>query len=273
MRMCPFEYTLPGFLISAACLSSCVIVSTPEPATRDAWRHPGGHLVMRSAFGDLSAKSAAAPGGKVKRGVQTVGASVEGVGQFTGSGLSVALAVDDGLGAKNNPLMFSSSDVFGFGVFGHLTMRPTRDENFRIPIRIGPYIDRVSTDDSGQTFARGETTDYAALGLRLQVEPEFDFFSENDMVGSVFVTTSIGGGVAAITRGLDDESFDTTEQHRTFGLGVRFRVNKFHSELGYLYRSRDYGETDPEVVSGTSVVHPGAEFEFTGLMISMGIRW
>jgi len=249
------------------------MVLEPEPVMRDARRHPAGMLSFSSTVGEQSYEATGVTPDSLDRDAQIFQSSLEGVGQLTGGGFTLGLGVDDGLSGDNNPGILHLSDVFRVEFFGHLTLRPTGGERFRMPIRIGPYISHTSVADSGSSLARGQTTDYAALGLRLEVEPEFDFFQENDMVASVFLKQSIGGGVAGVSRGVDEETFDTTERRRSFGLGVRFRVNKFHSELGYVYRYSDYQETDSEVVDNKLITLPGAEFEFTGLMISMGIRW
>lgn len=262
-----------AMMFVAACLGGCAVVSKPEPVLRDARRHPGGLLSFQSVVGAQTYESTGAAPDRLDRDAQIFASSLEGVGQFTGGGFSLGLAVDDGLSGDNNPAMLHTSDVYGVEFFGHLTLRPTGGERFRMPIRIGPYISHTSVADSGPTLARGQTTDYAVLGLRLEVEPELDFFQENEMVASVFVKQALGGGVAGVSRGIDEETFDTRERNHSFGIGVRFRVNKFHSELGYVYRYSEYDETDSEVVSNNLMTLPGAEFEFTGLMISMGIRW
>lgn len=261
------------------CLSGCAITTAPRSAQLDGRRHPSGLLSASVSQGDfhseLFSSTTGASLGKAHSDAQAFKLSLEGVSKVTGGGFSLEiLSVDDDLNRQINPGTVRSTDVSGFDFFGHLTIRPTGGEIFRMPIRTGLFIDRLSLEDTLVTSGT-QTTDYAALGLRLELEPEFDLWVDDRMALSVYAKAAVGVGVAGVSleTATDDETFDTLEQHRAFGVGVRFRASRFHTELGYVYKHRDYRQTDPEVFNGSSTTLDETQFTFSGFMISMGFRW
>lgn len=272
----PVRLTSPAlllaFLASAVCLVGCGTAPPFESGFSDVRRHPSNQASVAVTLGDFSSESysSGVSSGEIETDAEVLALSLEGVGRLTGGGFTLGLTQGDGW---SGPSISgdSGSGAFGIEFFGHFTVRPSWGEDVRLPIRIGPYIDQIEVDDLASPS--GGTTDYAALGLRLEVEPEYDLWAEDDMVASLYAKLALGLGVAGISRASDGETFDTRERHQAMGIGVRFRADSFEAEIGYVQRSRAYEESDTAVINGTSATMPETDLEFSGLVIRMGVRW
>jgi hypothetical protein len=263
-----------GLLAVVVCLAGCGSAPPFEPGFADLRRHPSNQASVAVTLGGFSSESynssTGVSLGEIDTDAEVLELSLEGVGKLTGGGFTLGLSKGDGWSGPASS-SDSGSGVFGIEFFGHFTVRPSWGEDARLPIRIGPYIDQIEVDDLD--LPGGETTDYAALGVRLEVEPEYDLWAEDDMVASVYAKLALGLGAAGISRASDGETFDTRERHQAMGIGVRFRADSFEADIGYVQRSRAYEESDTAVINGTSATMPETDLEFSGLVIRMGVRW
>jgi hypothetical protein len=245
-----------------------------QPSLLATAEQPKGTLMFRSSFGEFQHETFSSSGGPTlddKTNSAKYKLQFESVNSAVGGGVQVEFTtVDDDL--NNNVVGVTSADTSEFEVFGHFTAQPTGGEVFRVPIRVGPYFHTLGQDVSGT--APLDLT-YMTFGVRVEVEPEVDLVSNDDMTLSLFGGARAGFGISVINfdTGLVDKDFTTTENHIGFHGGARFRIAKFNVETGYVYQMRTFNESDPEVIGTGLFVINEADFTFTGFFISAGIRW
>ena len=189
------------------------------------------------------------------------GAAFEGVGNMIGGGikLDVYLSDDDLIEAPG-----VETQVLGATVFPHVTFRPGTDR-FRVPIRVGPET-IIHTFEFEGSPASGDF-DWVSAGIGIEVEPEVDFFRDDKSALSIYGSLRGGYGYAAISGPTDDYDSSST----SFGaeIGLRYEIAAFLVSAGFLTRTTNYDESDPE--NGTFVEE--TEFSFQGFFISAGARW
>jgi len=146
--------------------------------------------------------------------------------------------------------------------------QPSTDEAFRIPMRIGPYFHTTTLDDDLTSLK----TTWGGVGLRLEIEPEVWFVRRDRFSFGIYGGGS--GGVHATRVALKGGGGKTTFDGDGATLGAEAGVQALwgrhvSTRFGYLYR---VGRED-ESESKNGITVPGATTSFSGLMLSVGVRF
>ena len=133
------------------------------------------------------------PGAKADSNAMLFGLGVDAGNGNLGGGvqLDVYLSEDDILGPA-----FTESYVLGAEAFPHFTYRPAVGDRFRIPLRIGPYVQLHSLD--AETAANDATISYLSIGGQFEVEPEFDIMRKDNFAFGIHGRLRFGGAWATI---------------------------------------------------------------------------
>lgn len=220
----------------------------------------GGGTYKHDTHGDGGASSGETDGGYAAL-------RLEGV---TDSGLGGGLAIE-GTGSDDKLLEnVGSPDAEGStgDLFLYFVGDPVRSDQFRLPLRVGPYVHRLEVkEDSTST-----KIDWDGVGLRLEAAPEYwllrrDAFSLG-LAGSVSIgvhATSIDADVPPLSDTFDGDGY-------TFGAGIGVAAlfaNHVSTQLGYVYRVTHESESDP---SNGFVINEATQ-SFRGFVLQLGVRF
>ena len=262
------------------------IAASEWPATTAAKSEPTfapGHFARKSAFSE--ARSDGQPRGMAfvrgAAGTETVevrsGTDItsdtdagmlevgfEGTGRVMGGGLRFsARATDDDLLEGSNAV---DTQGEGANFFAHLTIRPGGGK-FRMPIRIGPEVRANAFLLDASPFGSIAELDFVSVGGAIEVEPEVDFFRNDNAALSIYGRAHVGAGVAQISS--DTTDYDTEAVNVGLEIGLRLQLKKFLLSGGYLAQSDEYAESDPENFSFVEET----TWQFEGLFLMLGVRW
>lgn len=233
--------------------------------------HPRTMIALGIAFGDEDVEtSAGSPGGEaVSRKTEATHIRLRAehffeseFGFLVTGFLGVADGIDEDLGSPGSSW---GSD----GLFAALAYRETVGDWFRLPVRFGPFFHRAEQDAAAFTAGAIERS---MIGVRLSVGPEV-ILSQSETFGrlsefSAFAEFSYGVGPAWIEDDAGSES--TNASCVTWEVGVRYR---FVSGLfaGLSWAGQRYHVDTATARDGT--VFFGAEDEFSGVMLTAGVRF
>jgi hypothetical protein len=146
--------------------------------------------------------------------------------------------------------------------------RVTGGDNFRMPVRAGVYFQSLGIE--GQTS--GDEIDWDTVGLRFAVEPEFVLARGDNVEFSLGGEVVLGFGgteIQATVGNAATADFDASAG--TFGLevGPRLRVSAFAAALSLLHRQIRVDDSDRQ----NGIVFPGVDASFTGLVLTLGVRF
>ena len=156
---------------------------------------------------------------------------------------------------------FNDSDTTSQAIAFGLSYRATIDDDFRMPVRIGPYFHKADVD--------GFDTEYSNYGLQLSAQPEYivtqNIVNSRMSELSVFADLGVGAGPS------DVESGDVSETGYAFRftaeLGTKYRFrNGITLGVSGVYRKQNYGLTD----SFDDAVFFGTDDDFIGVGLSIG---
>ena len=169
----------------------------------------------------------------------------------------------------NESLGSTSSSFDSFGVFLAAAYRATMGDNFRLPVRFGPFFQSSEEDDS--TFTDG-TIERTQFGVRLSAEPEYALSQtvSNGKVTeiSVFAEFGCGAGPASVKDDVDDE--DAYAFTLSWEVGFRYRFgNGITAGLSWYDQKNHIGTTE----SYNNTAFFGLDDDFTGIMITAGLRF
>jgi hypothetical protein len=169
----------------------------------------------------------------------------------------------------NEDLGSTDSSLDSSGFFIAVAYRATMDDDFRLPVRFGPFVQASEYDEA--SLADGAIT-YTTMGVRLSAEPEFILWQTPDgsrvSECSLFADLSCGAGPTEI----EDDAAKEDAYAFTFSyeLGVRYRFAS-----GLLFGASWYAQ---KYHIGTSESYDdkvffGVDDDFTGIMLTAGLRF
>ncbi|MCK5940933.1 MAG: hypothetical protein KAI24_03095, partial [Planctomycetes bacterium] len=139
-----------------------------------------------------------------------------GFGVFAEGFLGVADDIDEDLGA-------SDSSYDSTGLFVAASFRATMDDDFRLPVRFGPFM--RTTKQENASFTAG-AIERSTVGVRLSPEPEVILMQRNDNGKiselSVFAEVAAGAGATDVEDDVDKEEGYSFTLDYEFGVRYRF---------------------------------------------------
>jgi hypothetical protein len=168
----------------------------------------------------------------------------------------------------------SSDDLDGFGtpepvsvdttmLYLGVSFRATVGDDFRIPVRFGPYYHEARADGGPD----GETT-YSTLGLKLSAEPEYVFMRRNGSELSAFLEFGVGAGPSNVEDDVDDEDGYSFTFDAELGMRYKFAGGVLIG-LSLISRQQNYGATD----TYNNAVFFGTNDELLAVGLTVGARW
>lgn len=171
----------------------------------------------------------------------------------------------------NEDLGSTDSSLDSAGIFLAAAYRATMDDDFRLPVRFGPFIQSIDYDDVSFVGNGGETT-YSTIGVRLSAEPEFILWQtpDGDRISecSVFADLTCGAGPSNVED--DDGKEEAYAFTLSYELGLRYRfASGLFGGLSYFAQKYHIGTTE----SYRSQVFFGVDDDFNGIMLTAGLRF
>jgi hypothetical protein len=148
----------------------------------------------------------------------------------------------------------SATELFGFFTYRYQT------ERFKVAVRPGLGLSLHSYNDDLVDV----TIDYSTVFLRIEAEPEFTLIENPDLLWSVYGDLALGYGTTQIdSEGIVPDD-DSSAALVGVDLGTRLQLGRFLLGVGYVLRTLKIEDTD---------LYTTVENEFSGVQISLGIRW
>ena len=157
-----------------------------------------------------------------------------------------------------------AADVQNFDLFLFF-MSHTAQGSFRMPLRIGPYLNRVDTE----FLATNQQTDYINMGVRVNFDPEVVLYESHEAEISLISSFSGGLHMTFIDDDLTNDEFSSSGTTLGAELGVRATLGQIQLSTGIIYNNLIVHESDPGL--GTRI--PRLDTDFTGIQFSMGVRF
>jgi len=166
-----------------------------------------------------------------------------------------------------------------FGTFGHtgdvylyslyyVAGIPPSTDAFRLPFRFGPYYHRLAIESDSIP----SRVDWAGIGGRLEVEPEYWLLQRDDF--SFGLIGGLSGGIHFSDVDIRGGSSRTTVSGEGYTLGASLGVQalfarRVTSRLGFIYRESIESSSDTE----TPLQVKGASATFRGIEFAIGVRF
>lgn len=236
--------------------------------------HPNAMITLSGLVGsqDVEINRGPALGGVASGSGDTTGARLRGEYIFGESNLGVHLS----LGATDSSDLDSEPDrkttAETSSVFLGFVYRAVMDDDFRMPVRIGPVAHSATVKADGAPD--GDTT-FDMTGLRLSAEPEL-VLSMRTANGKVTSELSAYVEVACSNGGYDAKDNVDKESGYAFQLqaevGVRYRfLGGLLGGLSYVMQKTNYGATDS--YNNPTTVFNGIDDDINGVMLTFGARF
>ena len=185
-----------------------------------------------------------------------------GFGIFAEGYLGFANDINEDLGSPDS----SQNSTGGFVA---AAFRATLDDDFRLPVRFGPFFQRTAAEDV--SFTDGDVV-RSTVGVRLSAEPEYIIFQKSSggkiSELSVYGEIRAGAGPSKVKDDVDSEDAYAFTLDYEIGLRYRFGFGLLTS-LSYVASKYHFGTSE----SYNNVVFFGIDDDFNGIMISAGARF
>lgn len=205
---------------------------------------------------------------------RTAGGYARVRGEFLGdSAMGAGLAVE---GTRSDTDLLEARS---FGTFGHtgdvwlyslyyVAGIPPSVEPFRLPFRFGPYYHELAIESDSVP----SRVDWAGIGMRLEVEPEYWLLQRDDF--SFGLIGSASGGIHFSDVDVRGGNSRTTVSGEGYTLGASLGLQalfarRVTSRLGFVYRETIEGSSDTE----TPLKVRGASAAFRGIELAIGVRF
>lgn len=171
-----------------------------------------------------------------------------------------------------NDELHGTADAHFWDFYGYFLAVIDGGRRFRMPIRIGPSIDYIKVDDVGAfSNPAGDDLTTLMLGVRVAVEPEVHIILTNEVSLGAYATVYGGFGTALLDD--DDETYDSNGYNVGGETGLRFNAKRFHFGVAYVLRRIHIDRSDEAFNLFASVRQREAEYGYSGVAISAGVRW
>lgn len=163
----------------------------------------------------------------------------------------------------------ADSSLDSLGLFVAAAYRATMDDDFRLPVRFGPFLQSIELDDSALPDGAIE---YTTIGVRLSAEPEYIIMQRNESGRiaelSAFAEISCGAGPTKVEDDVSSE--DGYAFTLAYELGLRYRFGMgLLASLSWYSQKYHIGTTE----SYETAVFSGVDEDWSGIMIGLGWRF
>jgi len=191
-----------------------------------------------------------------------------GLGIFFEGYQGSADGIDDDLNIAGNP----SSAFDSEGVFLAAAYRATLDDDFRLPVRFGPFIQSTEQSNSSTTFQPDGPITRETMGIRLSAEPEIILVQRNRngriAEFSAFAEVRAGAGPTEVSDNVDKEDGYSFTIDYEFGLRFKWGIGLMTS-LSWVGSKYHVGTTE----TYNNAVFFGLDDDFRGVMLTAGWRF
>lgn len=249
-------------------------VSRPQDMMPDLSQiHPSTMITLGAAFGDQTLESNSGSllaGGGVFTGTTDAQRYRLRAEHFFESGLGVFFEGYTGTAdGVDDDLMLPGGSFDSTGFFLAAAYRATVDDDFRLPVRFGPFIQ--TTEQSNPAFTDG-AIERQTMGIRLSAEPEV-ILMQNNNNGKISEFTAFGevragAGPTDVKDNVDSEDGYSFTIDYEFGLRYKFG-NGLLTSISWVGSKYHVGATE----SYNNAVFFGLDDDFRGVMLTAGIRF
>jgi hypothetical protein len=164
----------------------------------------------------------------------------------------------------------SGVDQDNTGLFIACAYRATMEDDFRISVRFGPFLQALELSGGGSEI------EYSTIGARLSAEPEFIIFQNPQGRGmaelSAFGEISCGAGPTnfeSTNPNLDEDGYAFT---LSWELGMRYRLGMgLMASISIFQQKYHIGAS--ESYNSTTFTFNGVDDDFSGILIGVGYRF
>jgi len=194
---------------------------------------------------------------------------------FSATGFGGGVAAE--IGGSDADLLsdpgFTGGEEESHDLFAYVGGRLRPAESFEVVVRGGPYFHRTEIEP----LPSGNPRAWEGTGFRVEASPEWWFHRGAPIDLALYADLAGGLHVTRIrdSIGADSESYSGKGMTLGFGTGIAaLAADRIEARVGYLYRLASEDEnSDDFVLAPVDPVIPGASTKFSGLMVSVGVRW
>lgn len=218
-----------------------------------------GIAYVAPAFGNVSHKTyGAAPNLSDSTSGTLISALVQATGDTAGAGAAIeVMQSDDDLHVAGVSL--EQLDLFPF------LAATAEAKTARVSVRGGPFFTSTELGDGTASL------DSFSWGGRFALAPEFDLSRSDGHHVSAFGVLAAGLGSTEIETSTTTATLTWASTNINYGIdiGVRAAFPNALVSLAYVYRNLNVGESE---VTASTVVKE-ADYSFSGVQLSFGVRW
>jgi hypothetical protein len=158
-------------------------------------------------------------------------------------------------------------------LFLAVSYRATMDDDFRLPVRFGPFFQETEQDDV--LFGAGGAVTGTLFGVRLSVEPEYIVF-QKEADGrlselTVFAELACATGPTEVENNLASEDGYGFTFNWEVGLRYKLPIGVL-AGLSFLSQ-KEHFDTTESYNGGPNSAFFGTDYDFTGIAITAGVRF
>jgi hypothetical protein len=183
-------------------------------------------------------------------------------GVFLSGHTTVADDINEDLGATDSEQVSNT-------LFLAVAFRGLMDDDFRLPVRFGPFLQTLDQETGAQEFS------YETIGVKLSAEPEYIIFQKNQdgrmQELSAFAELTCGAGptdyeaTGPLSGNEDGYAFTLS-----YEFGLRYKLaNGFLASASWFAQKYHIGTSE----SYNSLVFFGVDDDFSGVVLSLGYRF
>ncbi len=136
----------------------------------------------------------------------------------------------------------------------------------RIPVRIGTYLSAMGAEFEALSAAE---TEYSSVGIRVEIEPEVVVIEDDEFEASIFSQLSAGIHLTTIDDEFTGGEFESEGHTLGFEVGIRLVLDPVSVSASYIFHETTIRQSSTEF----DIVIPRLETEFTGVQVSMGVKF
>lgn len=221
---------------------------------------PDARVYLHVGGGDFEHETSGSATVSDETSARLVRFGFEAFGEGLGGGLRLeGMISDDDLFAETAGSPAEATDA---ELFLHFTGLIGDSQHTHIPARFGLFLRDYRFEEQSTGFE----VDWASVGVRAEIEPDFELVRGDTVRWSLFGLLGLGFGFGNVST--DPETFDadTTVFTYDLGVGTRLQLSHFEVGLGLMRRATNFDES--EDVGG--LMFREVDTELTALFLTLG---